>query len=237
MASSLDINACVSSYFEGTLNVHCYTSFTLTTLHCSKVSFLQCCHMKRYNKIFTILIEFNQWDYITHSDHDVCSFFHFSKSCQFIYIYIYAFSRRFYPKRLTVHSGYTFVLSVCVFPGNRTHNLCAANAMLYHWATGNLFKTMKRMMSTIVSFIFSVLQENTEALKTKMSELRLYCDLLHQQVSKIQETPQAETAAVSGVVRECSSWVNLYTYCTFQGHVCVCVCVCVYIYIYIYIYI
>ncbi len=24
-----------------------------------------------------------------------------------IYIYIYTFSRRFYPKRLTVHSGYT----------------------------------------------------------------------------------------------------------------------------------
>ncbi len=30
-----------------------------------------------------------------------------------IYIYIYAFSRRFYPKRLTVHSGYTFFLYVC----------------------------------------------------------------------------------------------------------------------------
>ncbi len=27
--------------------------------------------------------------------------------CQ-CYVYIYAFSRRFYPKRLTVHSGYTF---------------------------------------------------------------------------------------------------------------------------------
>ncbi len=40
----------------------------------------------------------------------------------FEYIYIYAFSRRFYPKRLTVHSGYTFVLSLHVFPGNRTHN-------------------------------------------------------------------------------------------------------------------
>ncbi len=26
-------------------------------------------------------------------------------------------------------------LWVCVFPGNRTHNLCAANTMLYHWAT------------------------------------------------------------------------------------------------------
>ncbi len=47
-----------------------------------------------------------------------------------IYFYIYTFSRRFYPKRLTVHSGYTFVLLVRVFPGNRTHNLCAANAML-----------------------------------------------------------------------------------------------------------
>ncbi len=37
-------------------------------------------------------------------------------------IYIYIFSRRFYPKRLTVHSGYTFSL-VHVFPGNRTQNL------------------------------------------------------------------------------------------------------------------
>ncbi len=27
-------------------------------------------------------------------------------------------------------------LSVCVIPGNWTHNLCTANAMLYHWATG-----------------------------------------------------------------------------------------------------
>ncbi len=29
------------------------------------------------------------------------------------YIYIYAFSRRFYPKRLTVHLGYTFIVSMC----------------------------------------------------------------------------------------------------------------------------
>ncbi len=53
VVSGLDINGCVLSYFEGTANVHCYTSCTLTTLHCSKVSFLQCCHMRRYNKIFT----------------------------------------------------------------------------------------------------------------------------------------------------------------------------------------
>ncbi len=37
-----------------------------------------------------------------------------------------------------MYSGYTFVLSVCVFPGNRTHNLCAANTMLYHWAIGTV---------------------------------------------------------------------------------------------------
>ncbi len=29
-------------------------------------------------------------------------------------------------------------LSVYVFPGNQTHNVCAANAMLYHWATGTV---------------------------------------------------------------------------------------------------
>ncbi len=51
VASGLDINGCVLSYFEGKANLHCYISYTLTKLH--KVSFLQCCHMKRYNKIFT----------------------------------------------------------------------------------------------------------------------------------------------------------------------------------------
>ncbi len=46
--------------------------------------------------------------------------------------YIYAFSRRFYPKRLTLHSSYRFyILSALAFPGNRTHDLGVANAMLY----------------------------------------------------------------------------------------------------------
>ncbi len=31
-----------------------------------------------------------------------------------VYIYIYAFSRHFYPKRLTVHSGYTCFITMCV---------------------------------------------------------------------------------------------------------------------------
>ncbi|KAM4580684.1 pleckstrin homology domain-containing family A member 8 isoform 1-T1 [Odontesthes bonariensis] len=44
------------------------------------------------------------------------------------------------------------------------------------------------------------LQENTEALKTKMSELRLYCDLLLQQVNKIKENDElGETSAETGI--------------------------------------
>ncbi len=54
----------------------------------------------------------------------------------YIYIYIYIFtftlSRRFYPKRLTLHSSYSFyILSALAFPGNRTHDLGVASAMLY----------------------------------------------------------------------------------------------------------
>ncbi len=33
VASGLDINGCLLSYFEGTVNLHCYSSCTLTILH------------------------------------------------------------------------------------------------------------------------------------------------------------------------------------------------------------
>ncbi len=44
-----------------------------------------------------------------------------------------AFSRRFYPKRLTVNSGYTFFFNqyVCSL-GIEPTTFCATNAMLYH---------------------------------------------------------------------------------------------------------
>ncbi len=53
-------------------------------------------------------------------------------------IYIYAFSRRFYPKRLTIAFRLYIFSLVCVFPGNRTHNLlrCWHNALpLSHTGT------------------------------------------------------------------------------------------------------
>ncbi len=91
VASGLDINGCVLSYFEGTANLPCYTSCTLMTLHCSKVSFLQCCHMKRSNKIFTknvrdvltsvrycIIIN---WMSVTHSDTELQFTFYSCSNC------------------------------------------------------------------------------------------------------------------------------------------------------------
>ncbi len=53
-----------------------------------------------------------------------------------IYIYIYAFSRHFYPKRLTVHSGYTFICQYVCSLGIEPTTFCVTNAMLYPWATG-----------------------------------------------------------------------------------------------------
>ncbi len=53
----------------------------------------------------------------------------------YIYIYIYAFSRRFYPKRLTIAFRlYIFNQCMCSL-GIEPTTFCAADAMLYHWAT------------------------------------------------------------------------------------------------------
>ncbi len=50
-------------------------------------------------------------------------------------MFIYIFSRRFYPKRLQVHSGFTcFFKYVCSW-GIEPTTFCAANTMLHHWAT------------------------------------------------------------------------------------------------------
>lgn len=54
-------------------------------------------------------------------------------------------------------------------------------------------------MTYIVIFLFVEFAENTENLKTKMSELRLYCDLLVQQVGKTKEA--TTTGASSSEVK------------------------------------
>lgn len=51
-------------------------------------------------------------------------------------------------------------------------------------------------------FLCLEIQENAEALKTKMSELRLYCDLLLEQVNKLKESPLVVGAAGSEEVSQ-----------------------------------
>ncbi len=96
VASGLDINSCVFNSFEGTANLHCYASCTLTTLHCIKVSFLQCCHMKRYNKIFTKMwgVYSLLWDTV------------------YIYIYIYIY---------ICHISWSFLWLCCPYSIFFTH--------------------------------------------------------------------------------------------------------------------
>ncbi len=55
--------------------------------------------------------------------------------CVYVYIYIYAFSRRFYPKQQQ-NSGYTFFCQYVCSLGIKPTTFCAADKMLYHWATG-----------------------------------------------------------------------------------------------------
>ncbi len=72
----------------------------------------------------------------------------------FIYIYIYAFSRRFYPKRLTLHSSYSFyILSALAFPGNRTHDLGVASTMLYQLSYRKaIWKANRKANSKVIWF-------------------------------------------------------------------------------------
>ncbi len=52
----------------------------------------------------------------------------------YIYIYIYAFSRRFYPKRLTVHSSYSFyIISALVTIVIYRHPLSETKRSLLHY--------------------------------------------------------------------------------------------------------
>ncbi len=73
VASGLDIIGCVLSYFEGTANLHCYTSCTLTTLHCRKMSF--------FSDV--------TWKDIINVNKNVRGVLTSVRYCVYIYIYIY----------------------------------------------------------------------------------------------------------------------------------------------------
>ncbi len=58
-----------------------------------------------------------------------------------------------YTKRLTVHSGYTFFYQYVCSLGIEPTTFCAANAMLYHWATGTPERESGNILSRWLLYI------------------------------------------------------------------------------------
>ncbi|KAJ8377208.1 hypothetical protein AAFF_G00265030 [Aldrovandia affinis] len=97
---------------------------------------------------------------------------------------------------IQVHPSDTRRVDLTV-PGQQYFYLRAINtAERQRWLVA--MGTAKACLTDNRTRIEKELQENAEALRTKMSELRLYCDLLCQQVSRIRESalPEELSAAV-----------------------------------------
>ncbi len=93
---------------------------------------------------------------------------------EYIYIYIYAFSRRFYPKRLTLHSSYSFtfyqlLLSLGIKPMILT--LLAPCSTI--WATG------KPNIKAKVYFTFYAYARDFLTLTIFVTERTLYAQVAH----------------------------------------------------------
>ncbi len=97
-------------------------------------------------------------------------------------------------------------LSVHVFPGNRTHNLCVANAMLYHWATGTLTKEYREKKE-------GVKQITTRATKNLRHNATVFLIYPHPffSCSPPFGSSQTNQHLFSLIVRLCRSF-KIYTY-------------------------
>ncbi len=132
--------------------VHIYICFYLCRLHRERIhretrcAFCVSCSLRHSNEPATLLNEgTNQkiqiFNYLVgmkrcisilkSASHSATLSFQRTLTEKKSLVYIYAFSRRFYPK-VQVHSSYSFyIISAFAFPGNRTHDLGVASAMLY----------------------------------------------------------------------------------------------------------
>ncbi len=73
------------------------------------------------------------------------------------YIYIYAFSRRFYPKRLTVHSRYTYFCQYMCSLGIEPTTFALLMQCSNHWATGTRLLTINFFQKRKIVWHFSLL--------------------------------------------------------------------------------
>ncbi len=79
----------------------------------------------------------------------VCIHNHWKAPVAYFYIYIYAFSRRFYPKRLKLHSSYSFTFyQLLLSLGIEPFTLALPAPCSTIWATGKLFKAFQAYFLT-----------------------------------------------------------------------------------------
>ncbi len=125
-------------------------------------------------------------------------------------IYIYAFSRRFYPKQLKMHSGYSFFY-VCSLEIEPT-TFCAANAMLYQRATWTptCFQRLLEKKNIYFIIIFSPILNSYYPMKGSF-----FCDFYFYKISK-------------GLTKHINVHSLLWSYLSKRtyivGHDCICIC-------------
>ncbi len=78
----------------------------------------------------------------------------------YLFVFFYAFSRRFYPKRLTaIFSLYIFFYQYVYSLGIEPTTFCAANTMLYHWATGTYVYVFLSSVKKKLRFLMKTFQD------------------------------------------------------------------------------
>ncbi len=90
----------------------------------------------------------------------------------FIYIYIYAFSRRFYPKRLTLHSSYSFYIFVLSAPSFSACGCFNSNEEVYENACD-----LPPAAETVVTVTRAVEEESRDVFNSNGEVYENACDL------------------------------------------------------------
>ncbi len=68
-----------------------------------------------------------------------------------------------------------YIFSVCLFSGNWTHSLCAANAMLYHWATGTQDLSLPSAVISLQRSYFVTHRQDHSIINTNSQVTKCYC--------------------------------------------------------------
>ncbi len=129
------------------VHLHCFERVELQVVKTAPDS--QLLNLLSVSRLVTVLNEADQCGVVCKLDIGVFRYF--------IYIYIYAFSRRFYPKRLTLHSSYSFTFyQLLLSLGIEPMILALLVPCSTIWATGKQYNKQYKVW-LLWSFIFIIL--------------------------------------------------------------------------------